>query len=182
MKGTAGCLAEGSKLQIFVSFRAFRAFRTESQYFYESNAVGLCARNLHIKETTLLLSYTEWRICSITKKESCLSLFEKTRVLFVILDNHSPCLVCQMSHKWKLRIVATINVSWNVRRLQNLSVSIRTLSQLIQRLKYLHAEILVSWRISNSLLILPKIHRLVDNSYFPLHSCHNYCSTKTNRS
>lgn len=56
MKGTAGCLAEGSKLQIFVSFRAFR---TESQYFYESNAVGLCARNLHIKETTLLLSYTE---------------------------------------------------------------------------------------------------------------------------
>lgn len=59
MKGTAGCLAEGSKLQIFVSFRAFRAFRTERQYFYESNAVGLCARNLHIKETTLLLSYTE---------------------------------------------------------------------------------------------------------------------------
>ena len=56
MKGTAGCLAKGSKLQIFVSFRAFR---TESQYFYESNAVWLCARNLHIKETTLLLSYTE---------------------------------------------------------------------------------------------------------------------------
>lgn len=37
-------------------------------------------------------------------------------------------------------------------RLQNFSVSISTLSQLIQRLKYLHAEILVSWRISNSLL------------------------------
>lgn len=111
MKGTAGCLAEGSKLQIFVSFRVFR---TESQYFYESNAVGLCARSLHIKETTLLLSYTEWRICNITKKETSLFLFEKTRVLFVILDNHSPCLVCQMNHKWKLRIVATINVSWNV--------------------------------------------------------------------
>lgn len=28
MKGTAGCLAEGSKLQIFLSFRVFR---TESQ-------------------------------------------------------------------------------------------------------------------------------------------------------
>lgn len=111
MKGTAGCLAEGSKLQIFVSFRVFR---TESQYFYESIAVGLCARNLHIKEITLRLSYTEWRICNITKKETSLFLFEKTRALFVILDNHSPCLVCQMNHKWKLRIVTTINVSWNV--------------------------------------------------------------------
>ena len=111
MKGTAGCLAEGSKLQIFVSLRVFW---TESQYFYESNAVGLCARNLHIKETTLRLSYTEWRIYNITKHETSLFLFEKTRVLFVILDNHSPCLVCQMNHKWKLRIVTTTNVSWNV--------------------------------------------------------------------
>lgn len=112
MKGTAeGCLAEGSKLQIFVSLRVFR---TESQYFYESNAVGLCARNLHTKETTLRLSYTEWRIRNITKKETSLFWFEKNRVLFVILDNLSPCLVCQMNHKWKLRIVTTINVSWNV--------------------------------------------------------------------
>ena len=87
MKGTAGCLAEGSKLQIFVSFRVFR---TESHYFYESIAVRLCARNFHIKETTLRLSYTE-RIHNITKHETSLFLFEKNRVLFMILDNHSPC-------------------------------------------------------------------------------------------